>query len=498
MAQISRRDFLQKSATMVVATIGSTLGPFAGLAARASTGEPQVDANNAGFGPLGPVADLRDGEIRLFLPEGFSYRSFGIRATPLTEEPTLTPGRHDGMAAFPWRGGKVRLVRNHEQTQPNPVGAFGDVSSAYDPAAPGGTTTLEISPTADEVRSWVSLNGTTFNCAGGASPWGTWVTCEETPNGVDQQRSFLIGPDDPDDLTYTQKHGYLFEVPVDRGPNDLEVGQPIRSAGRFAHEAAAVDPATGYVYMTEDDFAYGSGFYRYRPPNRPFRDKRIHDGGVLEVLGVIPPGSTTPVTMDLHADQVPGTKYRVAWIRIEDPDPTFAPGLSNDEAARIVFQEAESKGAARFSRLEGMDQIHHRIFFVSTEGGGPFDSDPPPNGSAGFGGGYGQVWMYDTVEQTLTLAFESPGPDVLDFPDNITVSPSRKSVILCEDSSSGNMLRGLTTEGVIFDLALNNVAGGIDEFAGATFGPGGQVLYANMQSNGFTYAIWGPWSSGPV
>jgi secreted PhoX family phosphatase len=498
MATISRRHFLQKSAAVVAATLGSTVGPFAGLAARASSHAPKFAAENGGYGPLGPEPDLADEVVRLWLPEGFRYQSFGVRNTPLTEEATLTPGRHDGMAVFSWRNGKVRLIRNHEQTQPNPVGAFGDTATAYDPAAPGGTTTLEISPRGDEVSSWVSLNGTTFNCAGGASPWGTWVTCEETPNGVDQQRSFLIGPGDPDDLTYTQKHGYLFEVPVDRGPGELEIAEPIRSAGRFAHEAAAVDPATGYVYMTEDDFAYGSGFYRYRPPNRPHQDKRIADGGVLEVLGVVPPGASDPVTVDLHTDQVPGTIYQVAWIRIEDPDPDFAPGLSNDEAARIVFQEAESKGAARFSRLEGMDQFNRKIFFVSTEGGGPFDSDPPPNGSPGFGGGYGQVWMYDTVKETLTLVFESPGPDVLDFPDNIIVSPRRKSVILCEDSPSGNMLRALTRDGLIFDFALNNLADGIDEFAGATFGPGGQVLYTNMQSNGITYAIWGPWERGLI
>jgi secreted PhoX family phosphatase len=138
------------------------------------------------------------------------------------------------------------------------------------------------------------------------------------------------------------------------------------------------------------------------------------------------------------------------------------------------------------------------MFFVSTEGGGPFDADPPPNASAGFGGGYGQVWMYDISEKTLTLVFESPGPDVLDFPDNIIVSPRRKSVVLCEDSSAGNMLRALTRNGEIVDFALNNVAGGVDEFSGVTFDPDGDVMYCNMQSNGISYAIWGPWRRGPI
>jgi len=506
MRTLDRRTFLTQTAKVAAGTIGMTAGPFGGLLARAAMAAPQTARNNGGYGPLVLMRDLRDGAERLWLPEGFKYRSFGVRFTPLTEEPTATPQRHDGMAAFAWRGGKVRLIRNHEQTQPAVVTAFGDTSKGvYDPNAPGGTTTLEISPKADQVESWVSLNGTTFNCAGGESPWGTWITCEETPNGVDQNRSFLVtDPNAPDDLTYTQKHGYLFEVPVSRGPGQLEVAEPIRMAGRFAHEAAAVDPATGIVYMTEDDFAYASGLFRYIPPNNPFKDKRIADGGRLEVLGVVPDGAVGPVNVNLHTNQTPGTTYRVAWIEIEDPDPTFAPGLTNDQAARIVYQEGESKGAARFSRLEGIAYWGGKIFFVSTEGGGPFGDDgPPPNelpfpGSAGFGAGYGQVWMYDLKMQTLTLLFESPGPDVLDQPDNIIVSPRRKSVMLCEDSPSGNKLRGLTRDGLMFDLALNNVAGGADEFAGVTFSPDTQVLYTNMQSNGFTFAIWGPWHRGPA
>lgn len=139
-----------------------------------------------------------------------------------------------------------------------------------------------------------------------------------------------------------------------------------------------------------------------------------------------------------------------------------------------------------------------RIFFVSTEGGGPLDSDPPPNASAGFGDGYGQVWTYDTRMETLTLLFESPGPAVLDFPDNVVVSPRRKSVLICEDSTEGNMLRGLTRRGCSSTSRSTRSRGGPTSSQGRPFSPDAQVLYANLRSNVITYAIWGPWHRGPL
>ena len=418
MAAISRRDFLQKGAAAVVATLGSTIGPFAGLSARAATAGPKFAAENGGYGPLIPLRDLRDGVERLFLPEGFKYRSFGVRNTSLTEESTLTPGRHDGMAVFSWKQGKVRIVRNREA----------------DPAE-SGSRVRERQPRLTILRllgvppHWADLPDRRrgqqlgepqrhdFQLCGWRQPVGDLADLRGDAEW-DGSATQLPGPARPTGRSHLHPETRrLVRSPGFRGePGELEVAEPIRSAGRFAHEAAAVDPTTGDVYMTEDDSAYASGFYRYRPPNRPKQDKRIADGGVLEILGVIPPGASEPVTMDLHADQAPGATHQVGWIRIENPDPAFAPGLSNDEAARVVFQEGESNGAARFSRLEGMDYFNGKIFFVSTEGGGPFDSDPPPNGSAGFGGGYGQVWMYDISQETLTLVFESPGPGCARFP----------------------------------------------------------------------------------
>jgi hypothetical protein len=483
MTTLDRRSFLKRGAASAAALMAAS-GPFAGFA-NAATGPKRARANG-GYGPLVPVPEADTGEVLLHLPKGFRYRILSRIGATMTDG-FPTPARSDGMAAFSWRGGNVRLIRNHEVTFEAP--AIGPAATAYDKRSGGGTTTLEVSKDNRLVADWISLNGTNFNCAGGATPWNTWITCEETVNGPDANITFTGAT-----INLEQQHGYLFEVPVDRGPGELTLGDPITAAGRFPHEAVSIDPSSGIVYMTEDDFAYWSGFFRYIPPNNPFRDKRIADGGQLQVLGVVPSGASGPVVTNLSNDQEVGVTHDVAWIDIENPNPTYPTGIGNDPASRVVYQEGESKGAAQFSRLEGIDHWGGRIYLASTEGGGPF---PGGNGSAGFGEGFGQVWVYDTRDETITLLFESPGKDILDLPDNLTVSPRRKSVLLCEDSTGDNFLRGLTQEGQLFDFALNRWPGAFgDEFAGATFSPNTQTLFVNLQATGATFAIWGPWERG--
>jgi hypothetical protein len=495
MADLHRRTILRGAA----AAAGGALvgGPFAGFAAQAAHAEGPGAARHPGGRPpvtrptLGPVPDQRDGAVRLWLPQGFAYRSFHDTTNPVTlDDGTRLPGRHDGMGAFRGRGGTVRLVRNHEL---NGSGrAFGDPAHVYDPAAPGGTTTVEVTRDGQVRRAYASLGGTQMNCSGGRMPWGSWITCEETVNGPDVGPDFTNAPNTP----LTKPHGFIFEVPADGHSN----ARPITRAGRFAHESVAFEPFEGVLYLTEDDFGYASGFYRYKPRRHPLACGYLDDEGRLQMLAV-----RGQPNANLAGHQRPGASYKVEWVDIEEPARTFpyTPGqpasTPNDVALTFVARQGWAKGAAYFSRLEGSVYDRGVVYFCSTQGGGEPEVGTGPIAN-GYGNGYGQVWAYHVWSRRLELVYQSPGPEVLDFPDNVTTSP-RGTLVLCEDSGNDNYVRGLTPSGQLFDVALNRLfePDGTtkrwdDEFAGSTFSPDGHTLYVNIQaSKGITFAIWGPW-----
>ena len=487
MPDLNRRSLLRGAAA---AAGGAVLGgPFLGFVARGEAGA--VGRRPAPDPTLGPVPDLRDGKVRLHLPRGFQYRSFHDTEFPVVlDDGTELPGRHDGMGASRGPRGSIRLVPNHEVN--NPGTAFGDVSAAYDPMARGGTTTIEVTRYGEVRRSWTSLNGTMMNCSGGQMPWGSWITCEETVNGPDVGPDFTGRPNVP----LTQPHGFIFEVPVD-GQSDRT---PITAAGRFAHESVAYDPRGGHLYLTEDNFGFPSGFYRYTPPRHPRSCGRLMDGGRLQMLAV-----RGRPNLDLAAAQPRRATYQVEWVDIDDPAPRFpyTPGevapTTNDQALTYVSRQGWERGAAYFSRLEGSAYDDGIVYFCATQGGGPAETSTGPIAD-GYGNGHGQVWAYHCRTQTLRLVYESPGPDVLDFPDNVTTSP-RGTLVVCEDNSNDNYLRGLTPRGDLFDIALNRLVSSTgddrsnDEFAGSTFSPDGHTLFVNIQASaGMTFAIWGPWA----
>jgi secreted PhoX family phosphatase len=231
-----RRNFLRGGAVLAGGVLAAPA--LQGLGLLSTNGRALAAPGEGGYGPLAPVADLRDGVQRLALPRGFQYRSFGI-AGELMSDGNKTPLAHDGMAVFNMPDGRFRLVRNHEDRNgPGSGSVAGDVTKRYDPKGGGGTTTLVVNPfTRMLERDFISIGGTIVNCAGGLTPWGSWITCEETNAG-------LPGG-------WEKQHGYCFEVPA--GANGQVVAVPLPEMGRFAHEAVAVDPSTGFVYETEDN-----------------------------------------------------------------------------------------------------------------------------------------------------------------------------------------------------------------------------------------------------
>lgn len=472
MTTMDRRHFLRTSALTTGLAVTGGAQALAARGAMAADGEGRRRATgNGGYGPLRPTKDRTTGRVLLWLPAGFQYASFGYSDSwasaafgrrAIGSDGYPTPDRHDGMAAFPTRRKDVvRLVRNHERGySPVPFeGAgdqplVGDPDKAYDRTAGGATTTVTLDlARGKQLDSFISINGTAVNCAGGPTPWGSWLTCEETTNS----RSDL----------YDRDHGYIFEVPAHGGA--VARPRPLKAMGRFTHEAIALDPATGFVYETEDE-SVTSGFYRFRPDV----PGRLAAGGRLEMLAV-----RGEVQADLYVGQPPGATYGVRWVPIADPDPES----SSSTASTLVFDQGRAEGGAAFARLEGCWWGEDKVYFNSTSGG---DAE------------LGQVWEYDPRREVLRLVFESRDAAVLDSPDNITVSP-RGGLTLCEDGDAEQFVRGLTVDGQIFDFALNAVSEDEDkEFCGATFSPDGDVLFVNIQTPGVSFAITGPWRNGAL
>src|SRR4029453_16882728 len=244
---LTRRTFLAGAAAAATGVLASP-SPFLALARRASAAP-----RGPGYGELYPCRDGATGRVLLYLPKDFRCWSFSWTGEPL-DDGTPTPDRHDGMAVVADLGRELVLVRNHERT--GDAGVFAKGAPVYDPAAAGGTVTLHFDTRRKEVvRSYASLTGTLTNCAGGPTPWGSWLSCEENVDGNDLSPASGL----------TERHGYVFEVPAQGAAS----AEPLRAMGRLRHEACAVEPASGAVYQTEDETA--AGFYRFVPaePGKP-------------------------------------------------------------------------------------------------------------------------------------------------------------------------------------------------------------------------------------
>ena len=332
------------------------------------------------------------------------------------------------MAAFqgPSRGTAV-LVRNHEQRVEDPNPLIG--ANPYDPAAPGGTTGIVVNlEDRTEISDYITSSGTLNNCAGGATPWGTWLTCEEDR---------------------TTGHGFVFEVDPNDPENELS-RTPIRGMGFFSHEAVDIDPATGIAYLTEDDFRGaivgtdqevvedytsneinpatglpGTGsrvsfLYRYIPINMSQEAGALQEGGTLQVLTI---DQGPNYNMDLA---FPGNRFQVVWKDVDPAEP---------------HESAEDLQAARFGRLEGAYFAGDAFWFDDTIGGEAR---------------LGQIFRYLPRSNTLELFYEGTEPGNMESPDNVVVTPWGDLWFAEDEAIDGdivNRVMGITPDGQVYPFA---------------------------------------------
>ncbi|MFF1445911.1 alkaline phosphatase PhoX [Streptomyces sp. NPDC058295] len=435
-----------------IAFTGALTDLFAGTAAAQGLGRD-------GYGPLVP-----DKDGLLDLPAHFRYRVLSREGDPLRSGEGPVPSNHDGMTALPGRGGRVHLVRNHEN-RPTAKFAVPTVEGlTYDPAGKGGCTALTLDSRNNVLAERVAIAGTAVNCAGGPTPWHTWLTCEET-----EDKAGTNG--------YTKDHGFIFEV----DPSDprRSGAVPLTAMGRFQHEAIAVDPRLGIVYETEDAFLEPFGlFYRFLPKKPLGGAGSLRAGGRLQAMRV-------PGVPDLSSIQETGATFDgIEWVDVPDPLAVETP---------VRLQDFGPKGITHAQKLEGCYWGGRCVYFVSSFARGA-------DGSAA--DHFGQIWRYDPKLRRLTLVIVfGPDTDIQlpgESPDNICLAPSG-GLMVCEDGNGAQHVFGVTRGGKVYAMARGRQNIGTPqapewgEFAGVTFSPDGDTMYVNCYTPGTTFAVTGPW-----
>ena len=454
---ISRRQFIFSAGTL--AFMGLSRSAFGKISLA------DLTSNVTAYGPL-----IADANKLLDLPAGFSYQIISQLGDKMNDGLNV-PDNADGMGCIALDDERVALVRNHELSPNNIKDASASIKSHKTPLAydvfddgvtlPGGTSHI-IYNVKEQKREqeYLSLCGTIRNCSGGITPWGSWLTCEETV--VNQTDG--VG----------QSHGFIFEVPATA--KGLVTPEPLVAMGRFNHEAAAVDPLTGIVYLTED--RGDSLFYRFIPNEYG----KLNKGGKLQAMVV----KQTPqfdtrnwngAAMPLH------TNMDVEWVDLDEPE-------SPKDDLRI---RGHQQGAALFARGEGIHWGDKELYFCCTNGGGKQ---------------LGQVMKYQpsvfegkdnehSAPGQIQLFVESTDKSFYNFGDNLTVAPNGH-LIVCEDQYTeivDNHLRGVTPQGDVYTFARLTKQ---TELAGACFSPDGKTLFVNAYSPSKTLAITGPWDSFKV
>lgn len=381
-----RRSFLTHS---LAASAAAGLGPAwwrQVFAATAVLGESP-------YGQLGPP-DANG--IRL--PRDFTSRLVAMTGQEVGSTGYVWHGWPDGGATYATGDGGWIYVSNSELN-----------------GTRGGVSAIRFDNGAQIVDAYRILAGTKYNCAGGSTPWGKWLSCEEHRQG-------LVWECDP----FTPGQG---------------IARP--ALGTFAHEAAVVDPDTGYVYMTED--TNDSRFYRFRPSA---------------------PGNLAVGT--LEAASVDGSG-QVTWIEVSPNRPY------------------RGRDTAVFARGEGAWFSAGFVYFCTTADN--------------------RVWALETATDKLEIIYDaaSIGTDApLREPDNVTVHERSGDIYVAEDADDLQLVLLADQHGRRIAAPFLQLVGHAgSEVAGPAFSPDGMRLYFSSQRGtdggtngpGMTFEIRGPFRS---
>ena len=431
---MNRRTFLSLSTLIPFFSLGSLLGSFSRSSRNVILNQKlKIDAKN--------IIDIHPSlDYKIISKEGENM-SDGFKV----------PGLADGMGSF-LINDDIILVRNHEIVPKHGMqkGAFQNPrlqikelgNKHYDENAIGGTTNIILDKVSKDVQhQYLSLSGTHQNCAGGITPWNTWLSCEENINKKNKNKV---------------SHGYIFEVnPNKKG---LNRPKPLKAMGRFNHEAVAFDSYNN-AYLTED--RSDGLIYKFIPKTK----NNLNEG---ELFALRIKNLEDGRNWDSPSTKV-REKYSADWVKIEDFDP-------EDDTIR---NEGMIKGATPFARPEGIISDNKSIFICCTSGGRLKK---------------GQIWKLkptSTNELLIELWYEVQDEASLNMPDNITTAPWG-DLIICEDNSDINRLWGLTSRGKPYLIAQNSYTG--SEFAGVCFSPIDNTMFVNLQWNGLTIRIDGNWN----
>jgi hypothetical protein len=381
----------------------------------------------------------RDPAGVLALRRGFRYRVLERAGQPM-DDGYRVPGRPDAMGCFALPSGQWALMRNHELDmslfRQGPYADDAAVSQhAYDPRCAGGVTRVLLDAQGRRLRSNLVLVGTSRNCAGGMSPWG-WLSCEES---------------------VLSEHGYVFLCAIDA--ERVRAPRRIAAYGRFLHEAVAIDPETHSAYLTED--RPDGCLYRFVPAHK----QQPFGPGQLQALAI-----TGAPGLDLGAGLTRDRDLPVSWVDVP------AEVGEREDGLRYAAQE---RGAAIVRRGEGIWRMDDG-FAITCTSGGP--------------GALGQVFHLDPSARgaALRLIVQSEDPRALDMPDNVTLTPWG-DLLVCEDNGRENRLQLITRQGKLLPFAQN--VRSRSEFAGVCFSPDGKLLFVNIQEDGLTLVIDGPFDA---